>query len=153
MKLENVERFEKEVEKEREVSEESPLVLQDASPLCNEMPLWGRSTFKSGGPNENETGGGEGRRRSPRSSLKKDGERKKRERQNLLTCSSVAHPMTFSTPALLYHDRSKMTISPELPAGSCAVPPYARDRVDIPAKVSRTSEEGSEGRPPHSRSQ
>ena len=39
----------REVEKEREVSEESPLVLQDASPLCNEMPLWGRSTFKSEG--------------------------------------------------------------------------------------------------------
>jgi len=35
----------------------------------------------------------------------------------LFTCSSLAHPMTFSTPALLYHDRSKITISPAL--GRC----------------------------------
>ena len=42
--------------------------------------------------------------------------RKKRKKKtatnNSLTCSSVAHPITFSTPALLYHDLSKITISP-----------------------------------------
>jgi len=49
--------------------------------------------------------------------LKKTKERKNNNTNsssssNDLTCSSVAHPITFSTPALLYHDLSKITISP-----------------------------------------
>ena len=37
--------------------------------------------------------------------------------KNCSTCSSFANPMTRSTPARLYHERSNRTISP--PAGKC----------------------------------
>ena len=39
-------------------------------------------------------------------------------RKNSATCSSVQKPMTRSTPARLYQERSKMTHSPA--AGRCA---------------------------------
>ena len=39
-------------------------------------------------------------------------------RRNLAYCTSVQKPMTCSTPARLYHDRSNRTISPA--AGRCS---------------------------------